>query len=81
MIVAVHDDFRENAADEFDHAVSYTSDAVDGNDFFSFINAMVGGKVVLVHLGSDLRLGRAICRGIDDQKTSGKETEDEDRHG
>lgn len=73
--VAAHNVLGDHVADLFDHAVSYTSGGVDGDKSISIVDAIVGQIVDLLHLGPIRRLDAAICRGIDEQKDSGKEIE------
>ena len=50
--VAARNVFGDDAADQLDHAVSYTSYAVDGNDAVGIVVAVVG-EVIGLSLGLD----------------------------
>lgn len=44
LVVAAHRVFRDHTADEFDLAVSYNSDAIEGNGSTSVIDTIVGDR-------------------------------------
>ncbi|KAA6412771.1 MAG: hypothetical protein FRX48_03763 [Lasallia pustulata] len=71
--VAAANVFGDDAADRFDHTVSYTADAVDGDDVILVVIAVVGEVVGLVGFEPSLRLDVAACRVINDQEDGGKE--------
>lgn len=71
--VAAANVFGDDAADRFDHTVSYTADAVDGDDVILVVIAVVGEVVGLVGFEPSLRLDVAAGRVINDQEDGGKE--------